>query len=583
MTIRCLLYARVSTLAQDSPEKTSLDTQMEACRQLAEREGWTIVGEVRDRSSGGNLRRPGMDEVRARAKSREFDLLVANSQDRISRMQTDTAILYTEFVKHKINIWTVQEGTFDQTSTGQMIRNNIAFAAELDREKRIEATYRGRRNKVERGHVSGSAPRAPFGYSFRYQTTSKGKEAKVGYDVNEAEAAVVREVFDRINSGELPRHIAEDLNRRGVRTTYANQPGYNVSGKWVAAYIRNLVRKEHFKGGKYAFNRVRMPVKEGYTHGALVTDMTNAVWLDEDAVPAIVSPDVWEKANVIVDSRITRKPTGPKTDDVWMRGGLAVCGNCGANLQLTRRKNGTPYLKCGRASKERNACSRPSPYAHTSVLEHEAWKVVRAILLDPTMLASRFRSTEQKELDVERIAELKRQTADVEKRRQRLVASLEFLDGEDFRAALRRRDELLVQEGELKAELAGIEVPADQRESELERVIRLAEWVGQQPETIDTMTVEERRSVAIELGLKVRVYPANAPERLKIDIGAWTSGEDFFEGMDWSAVSSKPTASDLKFGTALLQEAGRDGETAEDIRAIVDGGASRRNEHYATM
>lgn len=581
--IKALLYARVSSAAQAEVDKTSLDSQLAACRKLADENGWHVVAEIRDVRSGATLDRAGLDEVRMRAKARDFDLVIANSQDRLSRMQTDFAILYGELSKYGIDIWTVQEGTFERSPVGQMIRNNLAFASELDRARRSEATTRGKRAKVRSGKILGIAPRAPYGYSFRYETKPNGKRTKIGYDINEPEAAVVREVFDLITTGHLPRTIARMLNERGVRTTYADMPNYSCSGEWMSYSVRRLVKNEAYKGGQHAFSGVRKEASEGNRWGPVVRDLTNAIWLDESVVPAIVSVEMWEKANDIVSSRLARSPDGPKTDDVWLRGGLAVCGNCGATMNLTRRKNGTPYLKCGRSGKERLTCPSPSPFIHSRVIEEECWKVIRAILLDPTMLASRFRSTEQKELDSESVSELQAQLADLERRRQRLIGSLEYLDGEDLGSAIRRRDELIRQAEALRTELAGIEGPSEQRESEFERIIRLLEWIELQPETIDAMTVEERRSVAINLGVKVRVYPKSAPERLKIDIGARTGDEGFFEGIDWSSVSSHPTASDLRFGVPILKEAARDGEVADDIRTLLMDPACRHNGRYLLM
>jgi DNA invertase Pin-like site-specific DNA recombinase len=40
------------------------------------------------------------------------DIVVAHKQERLSRSQTDTGILYSEFTKAGVKLWTVQEGTF---------------------------------------------------------------------------------------------------------------------------------------------------------------------------------------------------------------------------------------------------------------------------------------------------------------------------------------------------------------------------------------------------------------------------------------------------------------------------------------
>jgi hypothetical protein len=61
----------------------------------AVREGWTVVEEYADRGlSGSSLLRPGVQALMRDAQRHVFDLVLAESLDRLSRYQEDVAALY---------------------------------------------------------------------------------------------------------------------------------------------------------------------------------------------------------------------------------------------------------------------------------------------------------------------------------------------------------------------------------------------------------------------------------------------------------------------------------------------------------
>ena len=89
------LYARYSS---DNQRDASIEDQLRLCRERADREGWRIVGSYSDRSiSGASLIRPGIQALMADAQDRRFDIVLAESLDRISRDQEDIAGIYKRF------------------------------------------------------------------------------------------------------------------------------------------------------------------------------------------------------------------------------------------------------------------------------------------------------------------------------------------------------------------------------------------------------------------------------------------------------------------------------------------------------
>ncbi len=147
--MKCVIYSRVSTDAQER-EGTSLDTQERACLALAEKNGWTVEGTVRDSASGFSLERSGLTEVRALAAKAMVDVVLSYALDRLSRKQTHVAILVEEMEQRGVALAFVTE-KFEDTATGQLLRSVKAFAAEFEREKIAERTMRGKAERARSG------------------------------------------------------------------------------------------------------------------------------------------------------------------------------------------------------------------------------------------------------------------------------------------------------------------------------------------------------------------------------------------------------------------------------------------------
>ena len=85
--------------------------------------------------------------------------MLAYALDRLSRSQIDTAILIDRIEAAGATLALVTED-FEQSATGTFLRNAKSFVAELEREKILERTMRGRHARVLRASPSPvAAPR----------------------------------------------------------------------------------------------------------------------------------------------------------------------------------------------------------------------------------------------------------------------------------------------------------------------------------------------------------------------------------------------------------------------------------------
>jgi site-specific DNA recombinase len=96
-----------------------------------------------------------------------------------------------------------------------------SFAAELEREKTAQRTHEHLLTKARRGLV---ADGRVYGYD-NVEVNNGDRRTHVEYKINEKEAAIVREIFERYASGEGLRTLVKRLNERGIAPPRAGKRG----------------------------------------------------------------------------------------------------------------------------------------------------------------------------------------------------------------------------------------------------------------------------------------------------------------------------------------------------------------------
>jgi hypothetical protein len=87
--MRAVIYARYSS---DLQREASIEDQFALCRHYADAQGWSVLGQYADRAASGSTKfRPGYQDLLAAARRREFDVVLAEALDRLSRDQEDVA------------------------------------------------------------------------------------------------------------------------------------------------------------------------------------------------------------------------------------------------------------------------------------------------------------------------------------------------------------------------------------------------------------------------------------------------------------------------------------------------------------
>jgi len=333
---RAALYARYSS---DNQREASIEDQFRLCRERAGQERWEIVGSYEDAAISGSstILRPGIQRLMRDAKHGEFNILLAEALDRISRDQADVATLYKQLKFAGVSIVTLAEGEISELHVGLKGTMNALFLKDL-----AMKTHRGLRGRVEKGKAGGGLC---YGYKVLKKLDANGEPIRGDREVVPEEAEIVRRIFREFASGKSPKAIAADLNRENI-------PG-PLGRVWGDTSIRGhrsrgtgIINNELY-AGVLVWNRLRF-VKDPSTGKRVSRPNPESAWIRTD-VPhlRIVDDNLWNAAR---ERQIQIS---------------AIFGSCPANTREGRAKrlhlSGKP------------ACFSSLRFSHLRVLRRQGW------------------------------------------------------------------------------------------------------------------------------------------------------------------------------------------------------------------
>lgn len=279
---RAAIYTRFSSQMQ---REASIEDQLRLCRERAASEGWRVADNFSDRAiSGASMLRPGLQALFQAAQDGQFDVVLSEALDRLSRDQADIAAIYKRLSFTGVRIVTLAEGEIGELHVGLKGTMNQLFLKDL-----ADKTRRGLRGRVEAGRSGGGNS---YGYDVIRCLGADGLPVTGERRINEPEAAIIRRVFAEFATGHSPKAIARRLNNEAI-------PG--PRGKlWRDTAIRGhrargtgLLNNELYIG-RLVWNRLRY-VKDPQT-GKRVSRLNDpSDWITTE-VPElrIVDDSLWE-------------------------------------------------------------------------------------------------------------------------------------------------------------------------------------------------------------------------------------------------------------------------------------------------
>jgi site-specific DNA recombinase len=244
---RCAIYTRKSTEYNLELAFTSLDAQREACEAYIKsqaHEGWRrIPGRYDDGAfSGASLDRPALQQLLADVRADKIDIVLVYKVDRLTRSLADFAKLIELFDAHGVSFVSVTQSFNTRSSMGRLTLNVLLSFAQFERELIGERV----RDKIAASKRKGlwvGGP-VPLGYA--------AVDKKI--IVVAAEAAAVRTIFERYLELGSVRALAEDLDRRGIRSKPRRlSNGRTVGGRHFGVGALAYLLKNRFYIGEVVY------------------------------------------------------------------------------------------------------------------------------------------------------------------------------------------------------------------------------------------------------------------------------------------------------------------------------------------
>lgn len=213
--VRCAIYTRKSSEEGLNQAFNSLHAQREYCEAYIKSqggEGWTAVRQRYDDGgfSGASLARPELQRLLADIDAKRIDAVVVYKVDRLTRSLADFARILERLDKRGAAFVSVTQAFNTNSSMGRLTLNVLLSFAQFER----DVTGERIRDKIAASKAKGMwmGGVVPLGYDA--PDASGDRRLRV----NEAEAAIVRTIFQRLINCRSFYDLQEQLMDDGIRS-----------------------------------------------------------------------------------------------------------------------------------------------------------------------------------------------------------------------------------------------------------------------------------------------------------------------------------------------------------------------------
>jgi site-specific DNA recombinase len=304
--VGAVIYVRVSTKGQT--ENLSLPTQLKACEEYCERQGFNVL--ARFREEGESAKTADRTELQrllqyCRANKGRVQFVVVFNLTRFAREKYDHFALRAHLKSLGISLRSATE-PIDDTSTGKLMEGVLAAFAQFDNDVRSDRTRAGMRAALELGRWTFLAP---LGYLNAPRATGKSLIP------DPERAPLVRRAFQDFATG---RFTKDEVRKTVIALGLKTRRGQPVSSQTFDGMLRNRVY----------IARIDVPDYGVSTGG--------------DFEP-LISEKIFYRVQAILDGRL--EMTGPRerNDPDFPLRGYVRCEACGKPLTASWSKGRSDY------------------------------------------------------------------------------------------------------------------------------------------------------------------------------------------------------------------------------------------------
>ncbi len=276
-----VIYARYSS---DSQTEQSIEGQVRVCKQFAEKNDLLVVDQYIDRATTGmNDNRVAFQQMLRDSKRRQWSVVIVYKLDRFARNKYESVVNRKKLTDNGVELVSAMENIPD-TPEGKLFLAVIEGFNEYFSEDLKQKVNRGLRESWLKGNATGG--KDIFGWDL--------KDKK--YHINEAEAAVIREIFQKYAQGYKAQTIADELKEKNFR----RKNGQLITHKFVYRIL----------------------------HDRRYTGVVTHKGEEFDKIfPPIISKELWTQVNAINEEN-KNAPGRKKEIFDYILSGKLICGKC---------------------------------------------------------------------------------------------------------------------------------------------------------------------------------------------------------------------------------------------------------------
>ena len=353
LPLRVTFYARVST---DKDEQiNSLENQIQYYTELIQsKPNWTYIeGYIDEGISGTSTKkRDSFNRMIRDAKAGRFDFIITKEISRFSRSTLDSIKYTQELLEHDVGVLFQNDNinTLDSDSEFRLVV--MAGVAQDEVRKLSERLKFGFRQAIKNGHVLGNDKL--WGYDKKDCVLT----------INEEEAQVVRRIFYLYANQQMGiRRISQTLYDEGFTSRKGN--AFNV------LTIRHILCNPKYKGW-YCANKSQ--TVDYRSKRKVFLDESEWVMYPDPSIPAIVSVELWDRANALYKRRSQQMMSHQSAAEFHNRypySGKIICEEHGTSFhrQVLKSAKGEKEVWQCRVYRNRGRAGCTAPQLRTTELD----------------------------------------------------------------------------------------------------------------------------------------------------------------------------------------------------------------------
>ena len=282
LPLRVTFYARVST--DQDEQLNSLENQVQYYTELIRsKKNWTFVpGYIDEGISGTSTKkRDEFNRMIRDAKAGLFDFIITKEISRFSRSTLDSIKYTQELLEHNVGVF-FQNDNINTLDTDSEFRLVIMAGVAQDEVRKLSERLKfGFRQAIKNGHVLGNDKL--YGYDKKDCVLT----------INEEEAKIVRIIFDLYA---IKRYGTRKISQELLKMGYTSREG----NAFNTLTIRHMLENPKYKGW-YCGNKTQNI--DYRTKKKAFLDESEWVMYPDPSIPAIVSEELWDRANALYKER----------------------------------------------------------------------------------------------------------------------------------------------------------------------------------------------------------------------------------------------------------------------------------------